>query len=174
MSRATYALTRDDAGRTDWFGSLMVRYPTEMSRHDIPVRTLARLARILEHSCGDLTIPQYRLMAMIGEGSERATLLAGRLALTKPSVSGMIDALVDRGFVTRTPEPTDRRAARLALTPSGTRALRASERSMAERLDPIIDGCDDPAAITTALTQIEASLNRVVDARLAAKGATGR
>lgn len=142
-----------------------------MTRADIPVRTLARLARLLEHSCGDLTLPQYRLLAMIGEGSERATLLAGRLALTKPSVSGMLDVLVDRGLVTRAPEPTDRRAVKLALTLAGTRALADSERSMAERLDPIIQGCDDPAAITAALGQIEASLNRVVDARLAAKGA---
>lgn len=145
-----------------------------MTRADIPVRTLARLARLLEHSCGDLTVPQYRLLAMIGEGSGRATLLAGRLALTKPSVSGMIDVLVDRGLVTRTPEPADRRAVKLALTPAGSRALEDSERSMAERLDPIIAGCDDPTAITAALGQIEASLNRVVDARLAAKGATAR
>ena len=45
---------------------------------------------------------------------------------------------------------------------------------MAERLDPIIEGCDDPAAITAALGQIEASLNRVVDARLAVKGVAAR
>ncbi len=145
-----------------------------MTRADIPVRTLARLARLLEHSCGDLTLPQYRLLAMIGEGSERASLLAGRLALTKPSVSGMLDGLVERELVTRTPEPADRRAVKLALTPAGTRALRDAERSMAERLDPIVDGCDDPAAIVAALGQIEASLDRVVDARIAARGAPAR
>ncbi len=142
-----------------------------MRREEIPVRTLARLARLLEHSCGDLTVPQYRLLAMIGEGSERATVLAGRLALTKPSVSGMLDVLVERGLVTRTPEPSDRRAVKLALTPAGSAALETSERSMAARLDPIIDGCEDPAAVTEALGQIEASLNRTVDARIAAKEA---
>ena len=69
----------------------------DMASPRLPVRTLARVARLLERSCGDLTLPQYRLLAMIGDGSERATALAGRLALTKPSVSTMVDALVDRG-----------------------------------------------------------------------------
>ena len=118
-----------------------------MAPPELPVRTLARVARLLERSCGDLTLPQYRLLAMVGDGNERATALAGRLALTKPSVSTMVDALVDRGFLVRAREVDDRRAVRLALTPTGRRTLRAAEASMQERLRPVVEHCPDPGAI---------------------------
>ena len=51
------------------------------------VRTLARLARILEHTCSDLSLPQYRVLAVVADGDERASHLADRLTLAKPSVA---------------------------------------------------------------------------------------
>ena len=79
--------------------------------------TLARLARLLERACTPLTLAQYRLLAMIAGGAERASELAGQLALTKPTVSATLDTLVDRGLITprdgrrrppRHTPPTDR------------------------------------------------------------------
>ena len=68
--------------------------------------TLARLARLLERACTPLTLAQYRLLAMIAGGAERASELAGQLALTKPTVSATLDTLVDRGLITRERPPT--------------------------------------------------------------------
>ncbi|HEY7438896.1 MAG TPA: MarR family transcriptional regulator [Acidimicrobiia bacterium] len=134
-----------------------------------PYRTLARLARMLERSCGNLTLPQYRVLGLIADGSERATLLANRLALTKPSVSELIDTLVERGLVERGTEPLDRRAVRLVATKAGKQALRRAEASMAERIEPIIEGCDDPELVRAALAQIGPALDAATDARLATK-----
>jgi long-chain acyl-CoA synthetase len=133
------------------------------------VRTLARLARVLERSCGELTLPQYRLLAMISEGSERATALAGKLALAKPSVSAMVDALVERKLVTRASVAGDRRAVRLQLTTAGDTALRRAEASMSENLRPLLDRCDDPAAVDTVIAQLAGALDAAFADRIAAR-----
>src|SRR2546421_10081492 len=105
---------------------------------DDDVLTLARLARLLERACADLTLAQYRLLAMIAEGAHRASQLAGRLALTKPTVSATIDTLVERGLVTRATADDDRRALRLQITGDGRAALHAAESAMREQLDDVL------------------------------------
>jgi MarR family transcriptional regulator for hemolysin len=131
------------------------------------VRTLARIARVLERSCGGLTLPQYRLLAMIADGSERATHLAGRLALAKPSVSAMVDALVERGLVTRAAVDGDRRAVRLQLTAAGDRARRTAEATMQEQLEPLLDRCDDRRLVERALAQLADALDAAFDEKVA-------
>ena len=133
------------------------------------VRTLARLARVLERSCGEITLPQYRLLAMIAEGSERATALAGKLALAKPSVSAMVDALVERNLVTRAGVDGDRRAIRLQLTAAGEAALRSAEATMTENLQPLLDRCGDPELVEAALAQLTSALDAAVAERVAAR-----
>src|SRR5215471_18530287 len=94
---------------------------------DLDVLTLARIARILERACGDLTLPQYRLLAFIVRGEERASNLADQLALTRPTVSATIDTLVERGLLERTGIDGDRRAVRLSITPAGSDALQDAQ-----------------------------------------------
>jgi long-chain acyl-CoA synthetase len=147
----------------------MTKSPPRTPQRAETVRTLARLARVLERSCGELTLPQYRLLAMISEGSERATALAGKLALAKPSVSAMVDALVERALVTRASVDGDRRAVRLQLTPEGEVALRGAETAMAENLQPLLDRCEDPAVIDAALAQLKTALDAAFADRIAAR-----
>ncbi len=147
----------------------MTNSPPRNLRQAETVRTLARLARVLERSCGELTLPQYRLLAMISEGSERATALAGKLALAKPSVSAMVDALVERDLVTRARVDGDRRAVRLQLTRAGEAALRGAEAAMAENLQPLLDRCDDGSVIDAALAQLATALDAAFADRIAAR-----
>ena len=153
--------------------SLTVRYTSGLMQPPEPrpdtVRTLARLARVLERSCGEITLPQYRLLAMIAEGSERATALAGKLALAKPSVSAMVDALVERNLVTRAGVDGDRRAIRLQLTAAGEAALRSAEATMTENLQPLLDRCGDPELVEAALAQLTSALDAAVAERVAAR-----
>jgi DNA-binding MarR family transcriptional regulator len=128
-------------------------------------RTIALLGRVLERAAGDLTLAQYRVLAMVSAGDERASLLAGRLAITKPSVSAVVDGLVERGYLAREPVDGDRRAIRLRITTDGTKALGAAEAAMAERLEPLVDALDDQAGFVEDLDQIAA----VLRARFAAR-----
>jgi DNA-binding MarR family transcriptional regulator len=121
-------------------------------------RTLALLARVLERAAGDLTLPQYRVLALVDAGDERATRLAGRLAITKPSVSAVVDGLVERGLLAREPVAGDRRAIRLRLTAAGSHALAEAEAAMAKRLEPLVDAITDRDAFVDGLDQLDQAL----------------
>jgi DNA-binding MarR family transcriptional regulator len=98
------------------------------------VRNLARLARLLERASGGLTLTQYRVLAMVDDGGERATHLASALAMAKPTVTAAVDGLVERGLLAREAVPGDRRSLRISVTAGGKAALHDAERAMAERL----------------------------------------
>ncbi len=126
--------------------------------------TLARLARVLERACSDLpgarlTLAQYRLLATMADGAERASHLAGQLALSKPTVSATVDTLVERGLVARETVDGDRRATRLTLTAPGHAALLLAEAPMRERLDDLLGRVDDPAAVLRSIAQLRAALD---------------
>ena len=67
----------------------------------------------------DLTLPQYRVLGILAEGSAAASGLADRLAVRRPSITALIDGLVARGLVDRRQEDTDRRRVALRLTDEG-------------------------------------------------------
>jgi DNA-binding MarR family transcriptional regulator len=141
------------------------------------VLTLARLARLLERACTDapgahLTLPQYRLLAMITDGADRASHLAGRLALAKPTISATIDTLVERGLVTRAMADDDRRALRLQVTGAGRAALRGAEGAMRDRLDDLLAHVEDPGAVQRSLTQLGDALEEWRQQRRAAREGT--
>lgn len=105
-------------------------------------RVAARLARQVERALADadLSMPQYRLLALLSEGSAVASALAERLVVTRPSVTALVDGLVERGFVRRRSAPGDRRRVVHALTPKGRRALGAADRTIAGRLERVLSG----------------------------------
>jgi DNA-binding MarR family transcriptional regulator len=137
--------------------------------------TLARIARLLERACGELepplTLAQYRLLAMIGDGADRASHLAGQLALAKPTVSATVDTLAERGLVERGAARDDRRVTTLAVTPAGDAVLRAAEVAMRARLDDVLARVDDDAAVTGALDALGNGLDERRSERRAARHA---
>ena len=76
----------------------------------------------------DLSLPQYRVLALLGDGSTASSWLADRLTVSPPSVTAVVDGLVARGLVERTPDPADRRRLNLVLTADGRRAPRRRRR----------------------------------------------
>lgn len=74
----------------------------------------------------DLTVWQWRIIAVLGErGGITSTELATRTLMDKPTVSRAAASLIERGVVTRTTDPNDRRRAPLDLTDEG-RAIYAA------------------------------------------------
>ena len=82
----------------------------------------------------DLTLPQYRVLGILAEGSAAASGLADRLAVRRPSITALIDGLVARGLVDRRQEDTDRRRVALRLTDEGVRTLAAADRAVDDYL----------------------------------------
>jgi long-chain acyl-CoA synthetase len=140
--------------------------PASATELSTTIRTLARLGRLLENSPTEISITQYRLLALVDADVERASVLAGRLALSKPTITAAVDGLVERGLVVRGEVSGDRRATSIRLTPNGKKALRTAEAEMSARLDPILDRCDDRDAVLAAIDQVGRALDQAVAARL--------
>src|ERR1700733_8535274 len=110
------------------------------------IRSLARVARLLERSSGDLNLAHYRVLSAIAEGSERASRVADRLTLGKPTVSAAVESLTKRGLLAREVADDDRRAVTLTLTPAGEAALAEVEEVMVARIDELLgrsEGADE-------------------------------
>jgi long-chain acyl-CoA synthetase len=122
--------------------------PLESPEH--PGRVVARLARQVELAVAtvDLTLPQYRVLILLGEGKEAASALAEKLAVSRPSVTGVVDGLVARGLVQRDHDPDDRRRVGHALTQSGRRLLQSADAEVERRLSEIAAHRPEGAAAT--------------------------
>jgi DNA-binding MarR family transcriptional regulator len=131
------------------------------------IRALARLARALERSSGDLNLAHYRVLSAIADGDERASRVADRLALGKPTVSAAVESLCRRGLLSREDVADDRRAATLSLTADGEAALAAVERVMIGRIDDLLGRTPDAARIVESLGQLGEALDEVAAERAA-------
>jgi long-chain acyl-CoA synthetase len=92
----------------------------------------------------DLTLPQYRVLGVLVEGSAAASGLAGRLAVRPSSVTAIIDGLVARGLVDRTHQEDDRRRIALRLTEEGERVLAEADLTVDAYMVTIAGHLPDP------------------------------
>jgi DNA-binding MarR family transcriptional regulator len=135
------------------------------------IRALARVARLLERSSGDLNLAHYRVLSAIAEGSERASRVADRLALGKPTVSAAVESLTKRGMLLREDAAEDKRATTLTLTSAGEAALAAVDREMLGYLDELLDRTEEPAQILDSLGRLGRALDEVAAERAARRAA---
>lgn len=133
------------------------------------IRAVVRISRLLERACGDLSLAHYRVLAAVAEGEERASRIAERLALGKPTVSASVDALCRRGLLVREPNPADQRAVALRVTPAGREELAAAEAGMLRRLDAVLDRTPDPDTTTRTLAGLATVLDELAAERLGAR-----
>ena len=135
-------------------------------------RAAARLARQVERALdgAGLSLPQYRLLALLADSAEMASSLAGLLAVRPPSVTALVDGLVGRGLVERRADALDRRRLSHLLTANGRRALAAADLAVAERLAGLVGALEDDDA-GTALDGLERWADALDTARSAAVAA---
>ena len=69
------------------------------------------------------TLPRFDLMAQLERHPSglRMSELSRRMMVTSGNITGITDQLVDEGLVRREPDPSDRRAFVVKLTPAGRR-----------------------------------------------------
>lgn len=109
-------------------------------------RIAAWIARQVEMGLvdSDLSLPQYRVLGLLAEGNALPSSMADRLDVRRPSITAVVDGLVARALVVRTPAEDDRRQVTHGITSEGRRVLRAADQAVNERLASIA-GCLDSA-----------------------------
>ena len=116
----------------------------------------ARLGRALSRlTMDDVPAATLRLLSQIDELEPVGiSQLARADRCSQPTMSGAVQGLVAKGWVTKTPNPDDARSSLVRLTPAGAEVLRNARRRIgaviAERLaaDPCHDTADVEAAVS--------------------------
>lgn len=101
----------------------------------------ARLARY--ELPGDLSAPRMRLLFAVKDAPRiRMGDLAARLCVTARTITTMVDALEKDEMIVRLPDPTDRRATLLELTPAGRAHLEQMRATLRALSDEIVAPLD--------------------------------
>ena len=125
------------------------------------VRAIARAARLLERASDEVSLPHYRVLSAIASGDERASRIAERLALGKPTVSTAVDALCHRGLLVRAGQEGDQRVVTLRLTPEGRAVLERVETNMIGQMDELLARTPDGPRMMEALVWLGAAIEEV-------------
>lgn len=122
------------------------------------VRTLIALERpILE--AHDLAMWAYSVLTALGHGPARGQgVLAQEIGADKTRIIPILDDLQARGLIERTPDPADRRARLLSLTPAGRRLQEAVQSEIQARERRLLDllPAADRQGFLTALRTLSA------------------
>lgn len=124
-----------------------------------------RLYRILRAALDedpDLpSLEQVRVMNRITDGIRYASTLAAARQMRMSAITPLIDALVARGWVTRSPDPADRRRVGLDLTPAGEAALDTGRAKTGERLREVLRHGESDET-TTEVASVAAWLDKAI------------
>jgi DNA-binding MarR family transcriptional regulator len=98
------------------------------------------------------------LVSIEMHGPLRLGELAQREAVTAPTMTRVLAALDERGFIVRTPDPDDARSTRVSISPAGSAALDSVRSQRTAILDARLARLSDAdrAALTAALPALEA------------------
>lgn len=91
----------------------------------------ARLLRqFADDDWAELSMREYDVLYTLAKqpGPLRIGELGGSVLLSQPGLSRLVDRLVQRGLVARSPDPADGRSVRVALTPAGAACQKAVGR----------------------------------------------
>ncbi len=104
----------------------------------------------------DITMPQAKILHLVrATGSMAMSDLVARLGVTVPTVTGIVDRLVERDLVVRRGTPGDRRRVVIEITPAGVEIIDGMRDLSAKELRGlmgIID--DDEIAIVLAFFRV--------------------
>ena len=101
--------------------------------HSAALHLLRRL-RIEDESLGISAPRLSALSVLVFGGPRRIGELADAEQVEPPTMTRLVDALERDGYVTRSPDPDDRRAVVISATASGTRALKKGRSQRVEAL----------------------------------------
>lgn len=117
---------------------------------------------MLERSLDELSLPQFRVLSLIASSPERAGRIATLTGVSRPSLTGVLDGLVQHGLVRRVNVDGDRRGVSLEITDAGRAALDRAQQSVTARLDAVL--AQVPDHDRRAVVDGLAALGRAFDA----------
>jgi len=89
----------------------------------------ARLVREIRRNSADVPAASTRLMSLLDElGPSTVSALAHADRCTQPTMTGLVNGLVEKGWVRREPHPDDARSTLISMTAEGRQMLTGVRR----------------------------------------------
>ncbi len=136
-----------------------------MDDRDGPASGLIRLAFLVEslyaavgHDC-ELTPTQAQMLCLLRTEPRGMAELCRVLGVERSSMTGLVDRAERSGLVERRPDPDDRRAVRVALTPAGDAAARRFHDELTDRLTRLLGDLPE-----SEQTRFHRTITRIVTA----------
>ena len=104
----------------------------------LPLLNRIVAAEVRREAGEDTTMPQFRVLAHLAPGPLTLSALAKKRRVSPQSMSELVQVLVERGWVVRTPDPSDRRQSLLGLTEQGRAHYERAQALTLERLSPLM------------------------------------
>lgn len=116
--------------------------------------------------CHDVSVTQcYALEVLVQQGAQRSQTLSAQLRLDKSTTTRVVDALVRKGYVERTPDPDDGRAVSLRVTDAGRRLYEQINGGLIAQQAELLQGLDP--AVRTGTIEVIRRLATRAEARFA-------
>jgi DNA-binding MarR family transcriptional regulator len=114
----------------------------------------------------EVTLPRFDLMAQLERLPQGMTLgeLSRRMMVSNGNITGLVERLVGLGLVERVPNPEDRRAALVRLTPAGYRSFGRMAARHAEWIAELFGSLrdDDMAHLMRLLGRMKQSVREAI------------
>lgn len=115
---------------------------------------VSRLAKLLDRARNeafadhDIVAWEFDVLAALRRAGDPYQLSPGRLIretlVTSGTMTTRVDRLVERGLVSRSPDPADRRGVLVRLTEAGRAAVDGALESLLTHEDALLTGLDEP------------------------------
>jgi DNA-binding MarR family transcriptional regulator len=131
----------------------------------LPLINRMMVAELRQEAGENTTMPQFRVLAHLAEAPLTLSDIAQRRRVSIQAAGELIQALVDRGWITRVPNPSDRRQMLLHLTDEGSQHYERTQRRMLEQLIPIMQMLtpEESTALQMALPALHRVFAKIVN-----------
>ena len=120
----------------------------------LPQRSAALSRLFLTRTSVCVSRTEVGVMRNLRAGPRRITELAAEERVTQPAITLLVNRLGERGWVERVPDPSDRRAVLVSLTPAGGEALERLRAEYRALLHEEMASLDD-AEVETLASAVE-------------------
>src|SRR5689334_22054541 len=128
----------------------------------LPLLNRIVAAEVRREAGEETTMPQFRVLAHLTAGPLTLSALAKKRRVSLQSMSELVQVLVERGWIARAPDPSDRRQSLLRLTEHGQAHYERAQAQTLRRLAPLMARLtgDELAAVRMALPALRRVLTQ--------------
>jgi DNA-binding MarR family transcriptional regulator len=128
----------------------------------LPLLNRIVVTAVQREAGADTTMSQFRVLALLAAQPQTLSALARQRRVSLQSMGALVQSLVERGWIVRTPDPQDRRQHSLALSEVGRSHYEQAQAQTVRALLPFLAAlsAEELRAVQLALPALHRALTR--------------